>query len=594
MSSTSDSRASDKKGLVELVNGHFRISGDPHVLYRASKAIINARTEKEFVMVPVTDETAYDVMWFSHRFPLRFQDNCTARTGAAAFIKARRESQVILDPNYKPKRVKFRKGLKPRPYQQIAADLWMVSKGLLVGDEMGLGKTVEAAAGLADPRTRPAVVIAQANLCRQWQDSLRKFLPDVRAHVIKQRNFYDMPEMQRCNRCGIWTERAKRGMTRCTCGGYCDGAWEKPDVLIISFSKLDAWVSHLMKVCKSMIVDECQELRNSDSNKWQAANTLARCVPYRLGLSGTPVVNYGGEIFNIYECLYPNKLGDKATFKRMWCSDCYHRTREPPLENPEAFGAYIREQGIFIRRTRADVGRELPPLQKIIHPIDSNVSAFDGIKGRAAELARIILDGSKVKGQAMAAASEFEMLLRMTTGLAKAPYVASFVDMLLEQGTRLVLFGYHRAVYDIWMEQLAKWKPLLYTGSESAAAKYKNQQRFQGGESNLLICSLRSTAGLDGLQHANCYTTVFGELDWSRAKHDQGIARVYRDGQKEPCIAYFLVSEEGSDPMIAEICSKKGEQSDKLLGVNGGDSDILVDSEKHIKDLAYKFLQSVH
>jgi hypothetical protein len=60
--------------------------------------------------------------------------------------------------------------------------------------------------------------------------------------------------------------------------------------------------------------------------------------------------------------------------------------------------------------------------------------------------------------------------------------------------------------------------------------------------------SLRAGSGLDGLQQV-CKVGVFGELDWSPGIHDQCEGRYHRDGQTEPSVSYFLVSDVGSDPV---------------------------------------------
>ncbi|HMJ16609.1 MAG TPA: C-terminal helicase domain-containing protein, partial [Polyangiaceae bacterium] len=77
----------------------------------------------------------------------------------------------------------------------------------------------------------------------------------------------------------------------------------------------------------------------------------------------------------------------------------------------------------------------------------------------------------------------------------------------------------------------------------------------------VLMMSLRAGAGLDGLQHC-CSTVVFGELDWSPAVHEQATGRVFRDGQASPVLAYYLVSDEGSDPVLQTTLGLKRAQLD--------------------------------
>jgi hypothetical protein len=167
----------------------------------------------------------------------------------------------------------------------------------------------------------------------------------------------------------------------------------------------------------------------------------------------------------------------------------------------------------------------------------------------------------------MRAAGEFDWKLRQATGLAKAPYVARFVDLLLESGERVVLYGWHHAVYDVWKKELARWEPGFFTGQESSAQKEKAREEFMEGKSRVLCMSLRAGAGLDGLQHV-CATTVFGELDWSPQVHTQCIGRLHRDGQKRPVVAYYLLADEGSDPVVADVLGLKRAQSEPVLDPN--------------------------
>jgi hypothetical protein len=81
----------------------------------------------------------------------------------------------------------------------------------------------------------------------------------------------------------------------------------------------------------------------------------------------------------------------------------------------------------------------------------------------------------------------------------------------------------------------------------------------------VLIMSLRSGAGLDGLQEV-CHVGVFGELDWSPGMHDQCIGRLNRDGMdhSEPVVAYFLTCDFGSDPTVMEALGVKRGQAEPI------------------------------
>jgi hypothetical protein len=84
---------------------------------------------------------------------------------------------------------------------------------------------------------------------------------------------------------------------------------------------------------------------------------------------------------------------------------------------------------------------------------------------------------------------------------------------------------------------------------------------------------------------------VFAELDWSPGVHEQCIGRVYRDGQKEPVTAYFLISDTGSDPVVAEALGMKTEQ---VEGIKDPDRELVSDlqcNSGRAESLARHFLK---
>ncbi|UDM18874.1 DEAD/DEAH box helicase [Vogesella sp. XCS3] len=353
-------------------------------------------------------------------------------------------------------------------------------------------------------------------------------------------------------------------------------------VLVVTLTHLPSqWAAEIL------VFDEIQELRRTESNKYAAAKFIASKAPLRLGLSATPIYNYGVEFFNVIDVVRPGVLGTKEEFCREWCND------KESIADPRAFGEYLRREGIMLRRTRADVGRELPPVTKIPQYVECDQAALDKIKGSAVELAKTILAAQQnYRGEKFRASEEFNVLMRQATGISKAPFVAEFVRLLLENGEKVVLYGWHREVYGIWLEQLAAFKPRLYTGTESPKEKEAAKLAFTEGDCRLLIISLRSGAGLDGLQH-HCRTVVFGELDWSPGVHEQCIGRVDRDEQTEAVMAYFLIAEEGSDPIIADVLGLKRNQIEAVRDPNAELIEKLEVETGNVKRLAESYLNKV-
>jgi hypothetical protein len=162
------------------------------------------------------------------------------------------------------------------------------------------------------------------------------------------------------------------------------------------------------------------------------------------------------------------------------------------------------------------------------------------------------------------------------------------VRVLLEAGVPVLLAGWHREVYDIWLEDLAEFRPAMYTGSETAAQKNKTKQSFINGDTDLLILSLRSGAGLDGLQRRGS-TVVFGELDWSPQVHKQVIGRLRRPGQTRQVDAIYLHSNFGSDPLMIEVLGVKASQARNIVDPLAG-AEMVFSDHSRIQALAQMYL----
>lgn len=558
-----------------VTRGAWLIDCEPQVRSRLKRVFARIEGHGE-LRVTDTLEMCRELDWFLDRYPMTGDvDRLKVR---ATQHKARVEQMAnILAADYQAGAIPL--ALPLRDYQRIIPEAVLCTGGLLDADQVGLGKTASAIGMIIDPRARPALVVTLTHLPMQWQNELAKFAPSLRTHILKSAQPYDIMKAMRGRRKVSDAQASLPGVP----------AETLPDVIITSYSKLAGWADELAGKVKSATFDEVQELRHHTSQKYRAAKHIAHAADYRLGLSATPIFNYGGEIWSVLDVLCPDSLGTREEFIREWCGGDSDGDK-PRVRNPQAFGMYVREQGLMVRRTREEVGRELPELTKVPHTISADTAALDKISKSAAELARIILaQGETHKGAKWQAAEEFSNLLRQATGIAKAPYVAEFVRMLVESGEKVVLYAWHRSVYDIWLDTLKDLKPAMYTGTESPTQKAEAARRFIDGETPLLIMSLRSGAGLDGLQ-GHCRVVVFGELDWSPAVHEQAIGRVHRDGQAEKVIAYFLIADHGADPTIADVLALKKAQSDGLRDPNADIIERLDTGGGHVRRLAETYL----
>jgi superfamily II DNA or RNA helicase len=495
----------------------------PHVAIAFKRVFPRVPVTSTAINISDTDEVRADLHWFMSRYPLAHEewDELDAAVDRLAYRMAERER--ILLPSWKPGAVLgFKDGKPPYLYQTQAATIAVTNGGLLLGDDVGLGKTVSAIAALLMGAPLPAAIVVQPHLAGQWKKRIEEF-SSLRVHVIKGRTPYDLPAA---------------------------------DVYIFRYSNVAGWVDIIKEgLFRSAIYDEIQELRHGPStSKGIACRTVSSCAGFRMGLTATPVYNYGDEMHAVMDYVKPDLLGSGDEFFREWCG------RERVVANPDALGAYLRDTGYFLRRTEDDptVDASMPPPNILEWEIDHDLTAVAGEEEIARQLAQTVLRGSFT--EAGRAARELDMKMRQLTGIAKARAVAAYVALLLKDSERVLLAGWHREVYDIWKAALAPFNPVLYTGSESAAGKQRSVDAFTTGDSRVMMMSLRSGAGLDGLQYY-CNDAVVGELDWSPQVHYQFFGRLRRPGQEKQVNGHYLHTNWGSDPVVLEMLGIKADQS---------------------------------
>jgi hypothetical protein len=427
-------------------------------------------------------------------------------------------------------------------YQAQFVEMFRVVKRMLLADDYGLGKTNQAIGAMLLPGMLPCAVVVEAHLPDQWKERIEEF-SNLRAHIIKTTKPYELPVA---------------------------------DVYIFSYSKLAGWsdvaagierdenrkiIKEAGGPFKFVVYDEPQNLRTGESTeKGQGARKFSNNAQAILGLSATPVMNYGAEIWHVMSFIAPGVLGTLEEFEREWCVGDSKSRR---VHDPDALGTYLRERQVMLRRTEDDINRSQPRPNVIPVDIPFDEDAARKSDELSIQLAIRAMTATNFVEKGLAA-RELDIKERLRTGIAKARGVAAYTKMLLDAGIPVLLAGWHRDVYSIWLEELKDYNPVMYTGSETKAEKKRNAQAFIDGKTDLMIISNRSGAGLDGLQY-RCRDVVHGELDWSPAVLGQLRARLRRWGQDEVVNAHYMLCDGGSDPVMVDMLAIKSSQSHGLL-----------------------------
>ncbi|MCJ8139598.1 DEAD/DEAH box helicase [Falsirhodobacter halotolerans] len=531
----------------------------PHVSIRFKDMFKGVRfgSRPPFLLKDRQDR-AFDLHWFMSRYPLDMTPRAAAAIegGVSSYRAARAKLDAMARVDYVPSLITgFRAPEEARPHQMRAAEMLRMSGRLLLLDDVGLGKTVSALAAVADGWGLPAAVVVQPHLSTQWVKQYIERFTHLTAYEVKDRNARILPPA---------------------------------DIYLFRYSNIAAWVDYVEPLgIKTTIFDEIQELRHGrGTDKGRGAMAFRDASANVLGLTATPIYNYGSEIWNVVEFVAPGALGTWDEFIVNWCAS--HGSHWI-VKDPEALGAFLQDEGISLRRTDEDeeVAMSLPPLAKTVFEVGWNEGDAETDRELQRRLAlRVLQGGFTERGEA---ARQLDLMVRQETGVAKARSVAAYVRTLVEAGEPVLLGGWHREVYRIWNEALADLNPVMFTGSESQPQKRAAREALLSGASKILIMSLRSGSGLDGLQDVIAHA-VIGELDWSPQVHRQFIGRIRRDGQKRPVTAHYLHVDGGSDPVILPTLGLKASQSHGILNPYGGATEATPVDETRMRQLARSIL----
>ena len=431
-------------------------------------------------------------------------------------------------------------------FQKEGLDFLLKSSGnALLADEMGLGKTVQTLSYVStEKQTFPVLIVAPLVTLNNWEREIQKFLKK------KSRN-------------GRILESESPSFTLIRTGKSKE--LPKSDIYVINYELLLKRSDDLEQVgIRTIVCDEVHNLRSKTTQKYKAVKKLAALpsVHYRIGLSGTPIYNRGSEIWPIIDILKPGLLGSFKEFCEYFCY-VNEKGKAIVLENKRASLRNELQKHVMLRRKKADVLKELKDKvrykQVIASDTDYYLEELDKIwKKLESEQKEAQTEFSKSASYHRAIQSE-----RQIAGVAKLPHVINFVKDIMEIEESVVVFCHHKVIHKLLHESLQDFSPVSIIGGQSDSLRQDQIDKFQKGESKLMIAGIR--AGNVGINLTKAKYVIFAELDWSPAIHRQAEDRLHRIGQKNTVFAYYLIGNGTLDDHVASILVDKSYEIDAIM-----------------------------
>ena len=502
-------------------------------------------------IVPDSSENVKHLKWILERYPLDILSKSVWQRKSTIS----KHPKIILPKTEKLERVnpgeQFRGKLLN--FQKEGLDFLLKSSGnALLADEMGLGKTVQTLAYLASEKQAfPALVVAPLVTLNNWQREIGKF-------------------MKRKSRNGRLVENEvptstiiRRGKTE---------ELGKFDFYIINYDLLFKRLNDLSQLdIRTIVCDEVQNLRSKTTKKYDAVKKLAALpsIKYRIGLSGTPIYNRGSEIWPIVDILRPGLLGNFNEFCEYFCY-VNEKGKAIVLKSKRESLRNQLQKHVMLRRRKTDVLKELKDKVRYKEVIDADTNYYFN------ELDRIwkkLEEEQKDAESAFDKSSSYQRAIqseRQAAGIAKLPHVINFVTNIMEIEESVVVFCHHRSIHNLLHQNLSDFSPVSIIGGQSDKVRQEQIDKFQNGESKLMIAGLR--AGNVGINLHRARYVIFAELDWSPAIHRQAEDRLHRIGQKNTVFAYYLIGNGTLDNHVANVLVDKSYEIDSIMDGNNSEN----------------------
>jgi SNF2 family DNA or RNA helicase len=422
----------------------------------------------------------------------------------------------------------FSDGCKPRPYQIDAVRFAEASDvRCIIADEQGLGKTIESLSllRLHSEKLLPAIIVCPSTVKLQWMFEIHRI-------------------------CGNGA-RDKRFLTQVIQSGK-EKAMPGFKIYVITYDMLkkeDIFDMLPEGTIKTIIIDECQRIKNHLSDRAKAVQHVARTTPHVIAMSGTPIKNHAGEYFTVLNLVKPTLFPHYQKYIDNYC-DAYANgwgQKVGGLRDVERFHEDTKD--IIIRRTKTEVLKDLPSIDRKFHHVE-----LDRKLNKAYAVAMKELDDMLYSDD-----SEFEKTtsiiaimskLRHITGISKVAECVDFVtEFLLSTNRKIVIFTHHQDVMEILRSQLDIWckegnfhSPLTLHSGLDGNARTKLVEEFKSNPNQRLMIASTLAAG-EGLNLQFCSDAIILERQWNPANEEQAEARFHRFGQlNNVSITYMLAS----------------------------------------------------
>lgn len=458
-----------------------------------------------------------------------------------------------------------------RTYQRTAVNVMTTMPGALEYDDMGLGKTVTTLTTVGFNDAFPCLIICPKFAFAVWQEEIAKWLNlDSVLYTGKPK------EREKC-----WAEFINSGC-KCLITNYA----MLEEIALRSGVKLRSTRTSIKEPGNfkwgAIIWDEAHMggLFNHKSKSYKVSLKLAKLIPYRYVLTGTPFRQGCVDFYGPLSLVDYHRFDSYWKFVNRYCvitETMFGKEIERTPKDIPAFRSMIRQY--MIRRVKDEVLTELPgkqrqPLfvemnkeqQKLYNELTNELMAF------VPESDDIIITPNQLslitrQRQILACPQELGLKNRG----AGIDIIMEHSHLKLDEGEPVVVFTPFRTAIDHLERAFKEEYPGIHVykiqGKMTAQEFGDAWQGFQKDPCKLkvLLCVIKSSASF----HATVADTAyFLGYEWDFNLNEQAEDRLNRMGQKNFVNVYYVMHKGTVDDNVAGKLNDKKWASNWVVGTD--------------------------
>jgi SNF2 family DNA or RNA helicase len=415
-----------------------------------------------------------------------------------------------------------------RPYQvtgyQWLRFLYEHKFGACLADDMGLGKTLQTIMLLQSLKSelKKVLIISPVSILFNWKSELEKFSD------LKYSIYY----------------------------GQDRDIDSDAQIILTTYGllKREALTSVNGDPFDIVIFDEVQHLKNIRSLGANAARQLK--AKFRICLTGTPVENDLSEFFNIMDLSVPGVWGELSLIKSQTKNRLIARQTVKPF---------------ILRRTKAQVLQELPEKIENLVYLDFNDEEKQYYADRLKDIQLQMLNTQYQKryGDILKSLLELRQLCLWQSKphfkSTKIDFLIENLEQILEEGHKVIVFSQFTTYLDFIQNKIRErnWKYSRIDGSQTIKKRSEEVERFQNGDSQIFIISLK--AGGFGLNLTAASYIFLMDPWWNPAVEKQAIDRAHRIGQENKLTVYRPIIKHSVEEKVLVLQQAKSELFNDLM-----------------------------